>query len=687
MSSNSKISLTNLDFDAIKTSLITYLQSQSEFSDYDFTGSAFTVLLNVLAYNTHLQSFYLNMIANEMFLDTAVLRQTVVSHAKSLGYTPTSATASEAFINVAITRANTDNTSLLVMPRFTSFASASLSGNSYNFVTLDDMSVQALGNTFNFTNVQIKEGSPTTKAFLVNNSINSTQTFDLVDQGIDTSTIQVVVQQSPTNILQTNYTLATDSTEVNSTDNVYFIQEGTNGNYQIYFGDDVIGASLPDGSVMIVSYIITSANLANGLQTFQLISPLLSGSTSNVTTISSSAGGSPIESVTSIKFSAPKSYIAQNRAVTVNDYKALINKNYPYFDAVNIWGGETVNPPVYGKVFISAKPKNGYAITEAQQQYVINNIIAPISILTVTPEWVDVDYNYLVLTINAEYDSTQTTSSPGQIVTLITNAINNYANLNLNTFNSEFRLSRMLRAIDDSEISILSSTATIYIEKQFYPTPNVSETYVLTIGFPLHRGTVNDGLYSTPGFYINDLSGVSRLAYIEEVPNSYSGLEEVDIVTPGSGYITPPTLTVIGDGTGANVYAVIVNGKVASVVIDNPGSEYSSVSVVASGGGGSGATFNAYLEGDSGVLRTYYFDTNNNKIVLNDEAGTINYANGIITLNNFAPTAVSNSTGILKLLVQPDILSFSSTNEQILTIDPNDINAITVQLIDEATGS
>lgn len=684
MSANSKITLTNLDFDSLKASLKAFLQSQSQFSDYNFEGAAINVLLDIMAYNSHLNAFYLNMVANEMFLDTAVLRQTVVSHAKSLGYTPTSATAAQATVNVSIIKANSDNTVLLNLPRFTSFAAASLSGNSYNFVTLDDSSAQASGNTFFFPNVIIKEGAPTTKVFLVDNSTNASQTFDLTDQNIDTSTINVVVQQSPTNILQTNFNLAVDSTSVSATDNVYFIQEGTNGNYQIYFGDGIIGAALLNGAVVIVSYITTNADAANGLSPFQLKSNILNGSTSNVTTVAASAGGSPIEDVASIKFSAPKSYIAQNRAVTKNDYVALINKNYPYFDAVNIWGGEEENPPIYGKVYISAKPKNGFAITEAQKQYVINDIIKPISILTVTPEFRDVDYNYIILSLNVEYDSTQTTATAGQIASYVVSAVNNYANLNLNTFNSEFRLSRMLRSIDDAEQSILSSTATIYIEKQFTPILNVSETYTLNVGFPLHRGTTDDRLYSTPSFSINDLSGISRLAFIEEVPNSFSGLEDVAISTSGGGYVTAPTLTIVGDGVGANAYAIIVNGKVASVVIDAAGNEYTTATITASGGGGSGATFVASLQGKTGTLRTYYYDTNNNKIILNTAAGTINYVNGIITLVNFNPTAVSNDFGILKILVEPDIQSFTSSKQNILTIDPNDINAITVYLTDEA---
>ena len=683
MAANSKLTLTNLDFDALKNDLKTFMKSQSQFADYDFEGAGINVILDILAYNTHYNAFYLNMVANEMFLDTAVVRSTVVSHAKTLGYTPRSATAALATVNVNITRSNTDPTSVLILPRFTQFASDNLDGTSYLFVTLDDVVAAVSGNTFSYSNIEIKEGAPTVKSFVVDSSTNPKQIFDLVDANIDTSTIDVIVQKSATNIQQTRFTLATDSTTVTATSNVFFLQEGTNGNYQIYFGDGVIGSSLVDGNIMIVSYITTSGDAANYLQNFKLITSPLSGSTSNTTTVANSAGGSPPESIDSIKFAAPKAYIAQNRAVTKNDYIALINKNYPYFDAVTIWGGEEETPPVYGKVFLSAKPKNGFVITEAQKEYVITNIIKPISILTVTPEFVDVDYNYVVLNLEVEYDSKQTTKSAGQVQTQITAAVNNYANLNLNTFNSEFRLSRLLRAIDDSDSSILSSTASINLEKQFTPTLGSSKNYTLKFGVPLHRGTINERLYSTPSFTLFDTAtGVNRSSYIEETPDSFSGLDEINIITAGSGYITSPTLTIIGDGTGANAYATIVNGRVASIVIDNKGSNYTTATVTASGGNGAGATFKALLQGKTGVLRTYYYDNNNNKIVLNSAAGTIDYVDGIVNLTNFAPITIDNVEGILKILIQPDSSSFSSNKGNIVTIDPNDSNAIKIILTD-----
>lgn len=679
----SKLQLTSLDFDSIKQNLVTFLQSQEQFQDYDFTGAAFNVLLDVLAYNTHYNAIYLNLVANEMFLDTAVLRSTVVSHAKALGYTPRSAVSAQATINVAITRANSDNTSILTLPRFSQFSSDALNGSSYNFVTLDDTTAGINGNTFNFNDVQISEGSPVVKTFIMNSSTNPQGSFNIVDANVDTASLQVIVQTSQVNTFKTFFNLATDFTQVGATSNVYFIEEGANASYNIYFGDGVIGSALSDGNIVVISYITTSAEVANGLDGFTLQSALLSGSTANVTTVQPSFGGTPIEDVASIKFSAPKSYIAQNRAVTINDYVALINKNYPFFDAVTVWGGETLNPPIYGKVFISAKPKNGFGITVQQQQFLIKNVISPISVLTVTPEFVQADYNFLNLQFDVDYDSTQTTLTESQLINTIISAVENYANLNLNTFNSEFRLSRLLRTVDDSENSVLSSTASVYLQKRLLPSLTSSQTYTMNTGCQLQPGTSSAHLYTSPTFSINDAGGLSRQAYIEETPNSFSGVDDILITVPGSGYTSAPALVVTGDGVGANAIATIVNGVVNSVTIDNPGSEYTTATVSAVGGGGLGAKFTAVLQGQFGTLRTYFFDATNNKVIINPTAGTIDYLNGVITLNDFNPTGVNDQLGVLNFYVPPQNLTFGSNREIILTLDPTDPNAIAVKLNDE----
>lgn len=679
---NNQLQLTQLDFDGLKAALVSYLQGQNTFTGYNFEGAGLNILMDILAYNSHLNAFYLNMVGNEMFLDTAVLRSSVVSHAKSLGYTPRSATAAVATVNCAITRSNTDNTSVLTLPRFTAFSSDNLNGTSYQFLTLDSVTQAVNGSTFLFQDLQIFEGTPVNKVFQVSNVSNPTQTFDLTDPSIDTSTLLVILQQSVTNPQQSVFIPANDVTQVSSTSNVYFLQEGSNGNFQLYFGDGVTGAALPDGSLLIVSYLVTDANVANYIQNFTLQTNPLNGGNSNTTTVVASAGGSVPESIRSIQFNAPKAYIAQNRAVTVDDYITLINKNYPYFDAVNVWGGESLNPPQYGKIFVSAKPKQGFVVTQAQQDFLLNQIIAPISVMTVVPVYVPVDYNYIIMNLSVEYDSKQTTRAAGQIAQLAVSAVNNYCNTELNTFNSEFRLSRLLRAVDDSEQSILSSASQIYIQKQFTPTLNSTQTYTLTVGFPLNRGSVNNLLYSSPAVTINDKNGVPRTAFIEEVPESFTSIENIQIITPGSGYTTAPALTITGDGTGANAYAVIVNGKVVNVVIDNGGSNYTSAQVTATGGGGAGATFTTTLLAATGVLRTYYFDASGNKIILNATAGSIDYINGIVTLTNFAPIGVANPFGILTINVQPASTNFETVQNRILTIDPNNPQAVIVTLND-----
>jgi len=329
-SNNSKMILSSLDFDDIKNNLKNYLSSQTEFQDYNFEGAALSQLLNLLAYNTHYLGFYMNMIANEMFLDTAVLRPSIVSHAKLLGYTPRSMTASQAVVNVAITKANTDTTTILTIPRFTAFSSESLNGVSYNFVTVDSSVAANVGNIFTFNELVIKEGQPVTKTYLVDNLTNPKQIFDLGDANIDTSTLKVVVQTSQTNLNQNTFDLAQDATDVTGISNVYYLEQAQNGNYQIYFGDGILGVSLEQGNIVIVSYIATNGDEANGLQNFRLQSSLLAGSTANVITAVPSSAGSQAETAESIQFSAPKSYISQNRAVTINDYIDLINKKYPY---------------------------------------------------------------------------------------------------------------------------------------------------------------------------------------------------------------------------------------------------------------------------------------------------------------------------------------------------------------------
>lgn len=675
---DAKLKVAELDFDTIKSNLRGFLKAQSEFSDYNFEGSGLSVLLDILAYNTHYMGYYLNMVSNEMFIDTALSRKSVVSHAKLLGYTPRSTVASRASINVSFTPVTNDANSTIVIPRFTRFISESKDGVNYIFVNPTTRTITKNISTGLFVteNLEIKEGQPLAITFTYSSQTNPKQIFELPESNIDTSTIEVRVQTSAENTTQNTYILAEDATDVDSNANVYYIEENKNGKYQIYFGDGVIGKQLVEGNIVIVTYLAATGVDANGLRSFKLSDTILPGSTVTITTSSDSTSGAAAESIDSIRFTAPKSFIAQNRAVTKNDYIALINRDYPYFDAVNVWGGEENVPPVYGKVYFTAKPLGGYEITSTEIEFVKNSIIKPFSILTVTPEYVAADYNYLNIFANIYFDPTKTTKTPEEISAISIAAIQTFSNTNLNSFNSTFRASQLSRAIDDADYSIVSNDIEVILEKRITVDVTRTATYTIDFGTPLQQGTTNKRLSTTPSFTYIDSSGESRECFIEEVLQSYTGIESIDVVAAGSGYTSTPTITIDGDGVGARATALIVNGSIRKIIVDDPGSGYTSATVTISGGSGTGATAKAILQGKQGKLRIYYYDSSQIKKTISDDAGDINYQTGLVTLNNFNPTSISDPFGTLVIKAIPLYKIFSSEKNRIITLDLSDPTAI-----------
>lgn len=681
---DSKLKVAELDFDAIKTNLKAFLKSQSEFSDYDFEGSGLSVLLDVLAYNTHYMGYYLNMVSNEMFIDTALNRNSVVSHAKLLGYTPRSTVSSRATINVAFTPVPGDSNSSVTIPRFTRFLSESKDGVNYVFVnpSAKVMTKNTTTGLFTADGLQIKEGQPIALSFTYNSQTNPKQSFELPEPNIDTSTIQVRVQKSAENANQETYILSQDATDVGSDSLVYYIEENKNGKYAIYFGDGIIGKTLENGNIVIVTYLASSGITANGLKSFRLVDTVLPGSTVSITLDQESTSGAPSETIDSIKFNAPKSFIAQNRAVTKNDYIALISRDYPYFSAVNVWGGEENSPPVYGKVYFTAKPLGGYEITSTEIEFVKNNVIKPFSILTVTPEYVPADYNYLIVNVNVYYDPTKTTKTPEEIISTVKNTIVNFSISNLNSFNSTFRVSQLAREIDDCDFSIASNDIEVALEKRLTIDVTKAETYTIDFGTQLQQGTTTRRLTSTPSFTYLDSVGIARDCYLDEVLQSFTGIDSIDVVSPGSGYTTTPTVTIEGDGTGARATAIIVNGTVREIKVVDPGSGYTSASItISGGGGGTGATGRAVLQGRTGKVRIFYFDANQVKRSITDDVGTIDYENGVVVLNNFSPTAIADPFGTLVVKAVPTEKIFSSVRNRILTMDASDPTAMKVVVV------
>jgi hypothetical protein len=676
-----QIRITELDFATIKDNLKTFMQSQPEFSDYNFDGSGLSVLLDVLAYNTHYMGYYMNMMANEMFIDTAQLRASVVSHAKLLGYVPRSRVASQAVIDISFQEVPGGSNSAMTLPKFTKFTATPLNGTAYSFVTVEQrVATKNVGGFFNFDSVEIKEGNPVSYVFSFEAQTNEKQVFVLPDEGVDTSTLTVQVQKSVDNLALETFELAQDSTSVVSDAPVYYLEENREGRYQISFGDDILGKALDDGNLVIVSYVLTSGDAANGIRVFTLADNPMPGTTVAIDVLTESSSGSQAETTEQVKFTAPKAFISQNRAVTKNDYEALINRNYPYFDSVAVWGGEENVPPVYGKIFFSVKPRGNYEVTQSEVQYMKDEVLAPISVLTVTPEYVAPDYNYMNFIVDVVYDPRKTTKTAGGIQTSVYNAVLDFADTYLDTFNNTFKMSKLIRAVDDADPSIENNSIKVVIEKRFRPLLNQAKSYRVDFYVPLKKGTSLDRLYSEPSFGYVDEFNIERTAFLEEVPQSFTGLDSIEVLATGDQYTEIPSILIEGDGTGATATATIVNGKIKSITVTNAGSGYSAAVATVIGGSGSGAQLKCVLQGKKGTLRIFYYDTNNIKRVINTLAGEIFYDEGYVTLNSFQPTSVADPFGTMVFKAQPNTNVFNTTRNAILTLDSTDPAAIDIRV-------
>ena len=685
-----RLQVTELDFDQIKSNLRDFLRQQTQFQDYDFEGSGLNILLDVLAYNTHYNAYYLNMIANESFLDTALLRSSVVSHAKKLNYVPRSATAPRAIINITIASADTTPGSLMI-PKGYVFFSEQIDGTTYKFITLDAHSVDKVGYNFVFQNIPIYEGQLASYETVNSVSSNPKQIFTLNDSNIDTTTLVVSVQQSVSNTTVVVYDRSENDLNITANSEVYFLQEGYNGKYDIYFGDNVISKGVPDGAVIKTDYLITHGSLANYANNFIATSPVGGYSQFSISPVSKASGGQSRETVDEIKFGAPLSLLAQNRAVTKNDYIRLIQQKYPQFEAVNVWGGEENNPPIYGKVFVSAKPKLGFEISQTEKDYVKNNILKPISMLTVTPEIIDVDYNYLKIKSTVYYNKGKLNTQQSVLVENLKTLINNYCATNLNKFNSYFNFSGMETKIDAYDRSIISNEATLFVAKKFRPDLINSDNYILDFGFELARGTTNDNFYSSPDFTVADENGVNRQCFFEEIPSSYTGLESVTVSNPGINYTSTPTVTIVGDGAGATASATIVNGKISTITVLTPGIGYTTAAVQITGGGGELGEGLAVLQGRYGQIRISYYKTDeissqSTKVIINSNrnngvTGIIDYKLGKIYINNFNPSAVNNDFGDIMLHIKPVSNVIQSSLNKMLVLNDQDPTSIVVKTV------
>lgn len=676
---NARLQISDLDFDQIKTNLKAYLKQQSQFQDYDFDGAGLNILLDILAYNTHYNSYYLNMVANEAFLDTALLRDSVVSHAKTLGYIPFSVTAPRAIVNVTVD-SGTTTPETLTIPRGFTFSSNLIDSLSYNFVTLEETTVTKSNTSFFFEDLEIYEGSLVSYVFNYTENSNPKSVFVLPDNNIDTTTISVSVSPNVGNTSTQVYNQVTDILDITSASEAYFLQESKNGNYEIYFGDGVIGKALNDGAVVTVTYLVTNGVAANQTNGFVAAAPIGAFSDIVIDVVDVASGGATRETVDSIKYSAAAQYATQNRLVTTSDYESYIKSKYPSIDSLSVWGGEDETPKVFGKVYISLKPKTNYFISETEKQRIIDEIINPKAIVSTSAEIRDPEFLYLIVESLVQYDPKKTSLDEGTIRNNIRQAILDFRDTNLNKFAGTFVLSKLQDAIDSTNgEAIIGSETFVRVQRRFEPKLNESASYTVQYDVPIHRGTLVNKLTSTQ-FTVFDTAGVVRSAQFEEATQSFTGISSIQVINPGAGFTTAPTITITGDGSNATAEAVIVNGKIQSINITNRGTDYTRATISITGGNGFGAEAVVVIDGKVGTLRTVYFDSLAQRQIINSNAGSINYDTGEVIINNIRFLSVDSDDGLIRLTIEAEKGIIESKRGNILTIDENDPIAISTTL-------
>jgi len=582
-----RLNVTQFDFDDVKSNLKTFLKAQNEFTDYDFEGSGMSALLDVLAYNTHYLGFNANMLANEMFLDSASLRSSVVSHAKMLGYEVSSPRAPKAIINISL---NTTN-ALATMGAGTAFTT-SVDGTSYQFVTINDVTSQNTGTSIPFDSTEIYEGTYTKTKYLVDSN-DVDQRFMLTDVRADTTTLTVKVQNSASDTTTTTYTKATDITQLSTTSTVYYLQEAEGGKFEIYFGDGATSKAVEDGNIIVMSYVITNKTAANGSAIFTAPSSIDGVTGITVTTVANAVGGGEPETISSIKLNAPLDYAAQGRAVTTEDYKVYVRKLFTNTQAVSVWGGEdgsfdtstgVSSTPEYGKVFISVKSTTGIALTTSQKENLVKDL-APYKVASITPVIVDPETTLLILNVTFNFNSSATILNKTDLETAVTTTLSGYSSNNLNSFNSPFRFSQLTGLIDDADRSITNNTTTVTMGKFFEPSLNTSTNYSINFA---------------NAFY-----------------NPHSGHN-----SSGGGILASTGFQIDGDTT----------------------TEY------------------FFDEDGAGVVRIYSL-VSGVRSYLSSSAGTVDYANGTVSINSVKITAVSNVDGAVSTQIR--VTAIPSSNDVI----------------------
>ena len=517
------VNFSNVDFDQIKTSIKDYLRTNSNFTDYDFEGSNLSAIVDTLAYNTYITSYNANMVTNEVFIDSATLRENVVSLARNIGYVPRSRKSAKATISFSVNASNTTAVTLTLKAGIVLTTAEKFGGNSYTFAIPDDVTVPVLSTGFaHFDDLDVYEGTYINQTFTVS-SRNPNQRFVLPNPGIDTDLIRVIVKDNETSSVKDKFEKFDSLFNVKADSRVWFLQEIENERYEVLFGDGIFGQKVEEPNFIEASYITSSGAEANGLSQFSYAGRLVGNDGQSVTsgvsliyTSSPSSGGSSIESIESVKKYAPQIYASQNRAVTASDFEALVPRIYAEAESVSAYGGEELTPPRYGEVFISVKPYNGVYLSSAIKDN-IKKELKKYSCAGIITEILDLKYLFVETTSTVYYDTSKAASGNG-VKTHILNNIINYANSSqLNKFGARFKYSKFLGIIDNSQASVTSNITTVAMRRDMEPRLNTYTEYEICFGNRIHVGSEDGYNIKSSGFYVN---GISDCVYLGDLPGS-----------------------------------------------------------------------------------------------------------------------------------------------------------------------
>ena len=579
MAANNVIKLTDINYDTIKENLKTFLSNQTELEDYDYDSSTMQTLLSLLSYNTYLNNFYLNMVGNEMFLDSAQIRNNIVSRAKMLGYTPRSARGATASVQLIMTTSGSPTS--VTIPRNLKF-STTIDGVSYNYVTTEQVIVNSNASGVYSTNIDIKEGDPLTHRFTVDS--NNPVKFIIPNDNVDTTTLKVDIVTSSSNSSSRTFNQASSLASLTSNSYVYFLEETSDTRYELIFGDDILGKKLDNGNIVTIGYNVCNGSETNGANTFTLTDSITDVTSTTINLLSRASGGGEQETNESIQFNAPKSYSAQDRAITSNDYKSIILSNFSDIQTVSVWGGEENSPKTFGKVYIAVKPKSGTVASDTLKDQ-ITSFLEKRNSITIEPNIVDPTYLYIRPEINVKYNPDLTTLSSSEILTKISNNLINFETNKLGLFSKEFYGSELVDDLRDIDESVLSVSLDIKIEKRFEPVTGQLKTYTLNFNkrlLDIHKGD----------------------------PLTIS-----ETLIPGRGVtISSSAFTYLGK--------------------------------------------TSFFDDDGfGKIRIYHTTgANQSRTYSNRTAGTINYANGIITLNVNFESFVGSNVGVFAVPADQDII-------------------------------